>query len=206
MSYAQLDDIFDQKYKEIDLIHQEYPYVVHIFKNSPLPPEIVKELSLALDDFGDVPLIVRSSSLLEDRMGMAFAGKYKSLFIANQGTKEERVTALVDAITEVYASMFGPDPLEYRADHELIDHHEEMGILIQEVVGTQIGHYYLPAFAGVAFSHNEFRWSSCIKMEDGLIRMITRFVFSPGQPNVGFVQSESKLLFFEKNGTFTIKP
>ena len=31
--------------------------------------------------------------------------------------------------------------------------------MIQEVVGTQVGHYYLPAFAGVAFSNNEFRWS-----------------------------------------------
>jgi hypothetical protein len=171
---------------------------VHIFKNSPLPVEIVKELSLVLDDFGDVPLIVRSSSLLEDRMGMAFAGKYKSLFIANQGAKEERLRALIDAITEVYASMFAPDPLEYRVDHDLIDHHEEMGILIQEVVGTQIGHYYLPAFAGVAFSHNEFRWSSRIKLEDGLVRLVmglgTRAVdrlmddypilISPGQPNL----------------------
>ena len=31
--------------------------------------------------------------------------------------------------------------------------------MIQEVVGTQVGRYYLPAFGGVAFSNNEFRWS-----------------------------------------------
>ncbi|NJO90600.1 MAG: hypothetical protein HC831_17800 [Chloroflexia bacterium] len=43
---------------------------------------------MALDDFGEVPLVVRSSSLLEDRLGMSFAGKYKSLFIANQGDKK----------------------------------------------------------------------------------------------------------------------
>jgi hypothetical protein len=198
MSYAGLEDIFDQKYKEFDLIHQEYPYIVHVFKNSPLPPEIVKELSLVLDDLGDVPLIVRSSSLLEDRMGMAFAGKYKSLFIANRGDKEARLDALMDAIKEVYASMFGPDPLEYRVDHELIEHHEEMGIMIQEVVGTQIGHYFLPVYAGVAFSQNEFRWSSRIKRDDGLVRLVmglgTRAVdrlrddypilVSLGQPNL----------------------
>ena len=58
---------------------------------------------MALDDFGDKPLIVRSSSLLEDSLGSAFAGKYKSLFVANQGTKRERLEALVDAIVEVYA-------------------------------------------------------------------------------------------------------
>ncbi len=198
MSYNSLEDIIEQRFKDLSQVRQEYPYIVHLFKNSPLPPEIAKGLSLALDDFGNVPLIVRSSSLLEDQVGMAFAGKYKSLFIANRGTKEERLAALKDAIAEVYASMFGPDPIEYRFEHGLIDHHEEMSIMIQEVVGKQVGHYYLPAFAGVAFSNNEFRWSSRIRREDGLVRLVpglgTRAVdrlsddypvlVSPGQPRL----------------------
>jgi len=70
---------------------------------------------------------VRSSSLLEDRVGAAFSGKYKSLFLANQGSKKERLEALQDAIAEVYASVFGPDPIEYRTERGLIDVHEEMG-------------------------------------------------------------------------------
>lgn len=172
MSYNNLEDIIEQKYKDINQVRQEYPYIVHVFKNSPLPPDIIKGLSLALDDFGDVPLIVRSSSLLEDRANVAFAGKYKSLFIANKGTKDERLIALADAITEVFASMFAPDPIEYRYGHRLVDYHEEMGILIQEVVGSQVGHYYLPAFAGVAFSHNDFPWSSRITRGDGLVRIV----------------------------------
>ena len=198
MSYNNIEDIVEQKYKELSQVKQEYPYVMHIFKSSPLPPEITKALSLALDDFGEVPLIVRSSSLLEDRSGATFAGKYKSLFIANKGTKEERLSALTDAVTEVLASMFGPDPIEYRVQHNLIDQHEEMGILIQEVVGVHVGHYYLPAFAGVAFSRNDFRWSGRIKREDGLLRLVaglgTRAVdrliddypvlIAPGQPNL----------------------
>ncbi len=98
-----LEDVIDQKYKDLGQVRQEYPYVVQVFKNSPFPPEIVKGLALALDDFGNAPLIVRSSSLLEDRMGASFAGKYKSLFIANQGSKEQRLTALTDAVAEVYA-------------------------------------------------------------------------------------------------------
>jgi pyruvate,water dikinase len=196
MSYNSLEDIAEQKYKDLSQVKQEYPYVMQLFKSSPLPPEIIKALSLALDDFSNVPLIVRSSSLLEDQTGAAFAGKYKSLFIANKGTKEERLTALMDAIAEVFASMFGPDPIEYRSQLDLIDQHEEMGILIQEVVGTHVGRYYMPAFAGVAFSQNEFRWSSRIKREDSLIRMVpglgTRAVdrlsddypllVAPGQP------------------------
>jgi len=198
MSYNSLDEILEQKYKDIKQVQQEYPYVVHVFKNSLQPPHIVKGLLMALEDFGDKPLIVRSSSLLEDRIGSVFAGKYKSLFVANQGNKEERLKQLSEAISEVYASTFSPDPIEYRAAHNLLDFHEEMGILIQEVVGTKVGPYFLPAFAGLAFSRNQYRWSERIKTEDGLLRIVpglgTRAVdrlkddypvlLSPGQPNL----------------------
>lgn len=171
--YNNLEDVIEQKYKDIDDIRREYPHIIQAFKNSHFAPSIINGLSRALDDFGDSPLIVRSSSLLEDRMGSAFAGKYKSLFVANQGDKTQRMEELLDAISEVYASTFGPDPIGYRVEKGLLDFNEEMGIMIQEVVGTRIGPYFFPAFAGVAFSNNEFRWSPRIKREDGLIRLVT---------------------------------
>lgn len=172
LRYNNLESVFEQKYKEIDEIHVEYPNIIQIFKNAHFPPEMIRGLSMAVDDLGDTPIIVRSSSLLEDRLGAAFSGKYKSLFLPNQGSKEERLEALMDAIAEVYASTFGPDPIEYRTERGLLDFNEEMGIMIQEVVGTRVGHYYLPTFAGVAFSKNEFRWSARINREDGLIRLV----------------------------------
>lgn len=172
LRHNNLEEVIEQKYKEIDQVRQEYPHIVQLFKNSQFPEEIIKGLSLILDEVGEYPIIVRSSSLLEDRLGSAFSGKYKSLFLANQGTKEKRLEALLDAIAEVYASTFGPDPIEYRAARGLLDFHEEMAVMIQKVVGQRVGHYFLPAFAGVAFSNNEFRWSSRIKREDGLIRMV----------------------------------
>jgi hypothetical protein len=198
LDYNNLEEINEQKYKETDQIRLEYQNVVQLLKNSHFPPEIIKGLSMALDDLGDKPLIVRSSSLLEDRMGTAFSGKYKSLFLANQGTKQKRLESLTDAIAEVYASLFGPDPIEYRAERGLLDFHEEMGIMIQEVVGQKVGDYFFPAFAGVAFSNNEFLWSPRIKREDGLARIVpglgTRAVdrvsddypilISPGLPNL----------------------
>ena len=198
MSYNNFDEVIEQKYKEVEQVRLEYPNIVQTFKNAVFPPEIVKALSSVLDDFSDHPLIVRSSSLLEDRTGAAFSGKYKSLFLANQGTKEEKLAALLDAIAEVYASIFGPDPIEYRAERGLLDFHEEMGIIIQQVIGTKAGKYFLPAFAGVAFSHNELRWSPRIRRDDGLIRLVpglgTRAVdrtsddypilVSPGQPGL----------------------
>lgn len=172
LRYNDLEEVFEQKYKDLDEIRHEYPYIIQMFKNSTFPLDIIQALSTALDDFGETPLVVRSSSLLEDRFGAAFSGKYKSLFVANQGTKEERLNALTDAIAEVYASVFAADPIEYRRERGLLDYNEEMGILIQEVVGTRVGKYYLPAYAGVAFSNNEFRWSPRIKREDGLIRLV----------------------------------
>ncbi len=198
MRHNDLEEVTEQKYKDIDQVRQEYPYIIQLFKNSSFTPEIIQGLSMALDDFGNSPIIVRSSSLLEDRFGAAFSGKYKSLFLANQGSKKQKLQALIDAIAEVYSSTFGSDPIEYRAERGLIDYREEMGIIIQEVVGTKIGHYYLTAYAGVAFSNNEFRWSPRIKREDGLIRLVpglgTRAVdrlsddypilIAPGQPNL----------------------
>nr|MBC8479483.1 pyruvate, phosphate dikinase [FCB group bacterium] len=172
LHYNDLEDLLAQKYKDIAQIRQEYPQIIEILKNAVFAPEIVQKLSIALDDLGDGPLIVRSSSLLEDRFGSTFSGKYESFFVANQGTKEERLIALMEAISEVYASIFSPDAIEYRIERDLQDFHEQMGVLIQEVVGTRIGPYFFPAYAGVAFSKNEFRWSPRIKQEDGLIRLV----------------------------------
>ena len=196
--YNNLDEVYNHKYMEVERIREDFPHIVQVFKNSRFPPDISKGLSEALDDFEDNPIIVRSSSLLEDQVGAAFSGKYKSLFLANQGTKKQRLEALQDAIAEVYASVFGPDPIEYRAERGLLDFQEGMGILIQEVVGKKVGKYFFPAFAGVAFSNNEFRWSPRIRREDGLVRLVpglgTRAVdrlvddypvlVSPGQPGL----------------------
>ncbi len=172
LHYNNLENVYEQKYKDIGEIHLEYPNIIQILKNSQFPPEILRGLKVVIEYFGDNPIIVRSSSLLEDRVGASFSGKYKSLFLANQGTAEMKLNALTDAIAEVYSSIFGPDPIQYRAERELLDFNEEMGIIIQEVVGTKIGKYFLPSFAGVAFSSNEFRWSPRIKRDDGLIRLV----------------------------------
>ncbi len=197
-AYNDLDDVYNWKYRDVAEIRQEYPHIQQVFKSSHFPPEIVNGLSAVLDDLGERPIIVRSSSLLEDRIGSAFSGKYKSLFLANQGAKAARLAALLDAVAEVYASVFGPDPIEYRAERGLLAQHEEMAVMIQEVVGTRIGRYFLPTFSGVALSNNDLRWSPRIRRDDGLLRLVpglgTRAVdrladdypilVAPGQPGL----------------------
>lgn len=196
--YNSLDDTQSFKYSSLEEVRQGYAYIEQIFKHSHFSPEMITGLKFALDELGDGPLIVRSSSLLEDSEGSAFSGKYRSLFLVNTGSKEERLSALLDAIAEVYASIMGPDPIQYRKERGLLDFMEEMGILIQRVVGTRVGRYFFPAFAGVAFSNNEFRWSPRIRREDGIVRIVTGLgtravdrvgddyptMIAPGQPGL----------------------
>ena len=198
LRHNSLEDLWSLKFSPLEEVRQTFPYLEQVFKNSFFSHEMYHQIQFAMDDLGEVPLIVRSSSLLEDSEGMAFSGKYRSLFLANTGTREARLAALVDAVAEVYASVFGPDPIEYRAERGLLDFVEEMGIIIQQVVGRRVGKYFFPAFAGVAFSHNEFRWSPRLKREDGMVRMVTGlgtravdrmgsdfpFLLSPGQPKL----------------------
>lgn len=205
-----LGEVLHRKYDDPDRVRLEYPHVVQLFKNSFFPPDMLRGLSTLLDDLEGRPIIVRSSSLLEDRLGSAFSGKYKSLFLANTGGKRERLNALTDAIAEVYASVFGPDPIEYRARRGFLDMHEEMGVLVQEVVGQRIGPYFLPVFSGVAFSNNEFRWSPRIRREDGLLRLVpglgTRAVdrladdypvlVAPGQPGLRVNQTVDEVVHY----------
>jgi len=196
--YNFLEDFQSFKFRAIEEIRHNYPYLVQVCKQSFFSPDMLSQLKLVLEDAGEDPLIVRSSSLLEDSRGSAFSGKYRSLFLANTGTKEERLAALTDAVSEVYASIFNPDAIEYRSERGLLDYYEEMGVLIQKVVGRKVGKYFFPAFAGVAFNNNEFRWSPRIKREDGVLRLVaglgTRAVdrvssdypilVSPGQPGI----------------------
>jgi predicted nucleotidyltransferase len=193
-----LDELNEHKYRDILEVRISYPKVVHSIKNSNLTHYIVNELYKVLDQSEGRPLIIRSSSLLEDQKNTAFSGKYKSLFLTNTGTKSERLDSLIDGILEVYSSMFSPDSIQYRKEHGLLDYSEQMGIMIQEVVGRRVGPYFFPLYAGVGFSNNEFRWSPRIKREDGLLRMVmglgTRAVdrvgddfpvlISPGQPKL----------------------
>jgi hypothetical protein len=208
MKFNDLNDVIEHKYRPVEEVRRDYPRIVQSFKSCQFPPELIQAFGTILDSFEDKPIIVRSSSLLEDRVGASFAGKYKSLFLANQGTKQERLDALTDAVAEVYASVLGPDPIEYRAERGLLDFMEEMGIMIQEVIGRRVGDYFFPEFAGVAFSRNDFRWSARIKREDGLARMVpglgTRAVdrvaadypvlIAPGQPGLRVNVSDSEIV------------
>jgi hypothetical protein len=162
----------DQKYKPEELIWSEYAQLKKEFQAGKFPPEILVELKNLLESIGKKPIIVRSSSLLEDNFGTAFAGKYDSYFCPNQGSPEENLDRLTEAIAGTFASTLKPEALLYRRSKGLQDYDERMAILIQIVQGEEYGRYYLPQGAGVAFSQNLYRWQPQIRREDGFARLV----------------------------------
>jgi len=162
----------DQKYKSEEEMHADYPTIQQEYACKPFPPDIYEQLGEMMDRIGDRPIIVRSSSLLEDNFGMAFAGKYDSHFCPNQGDAEENLDQLACAIASVYASALNPDALLYRRSMGLQDYDERIAILIQVVQGDYLNDYFLPHAAGVAFSRNLFRWSPQIEREAGFVRLV----------------------------------
>lgn len=125
-----------------------------------------------LNYFGQSPIIVRSSSLLEDAYGNAFSGKYESVFLANQGTPEERLEKFKDAVRTVYASTMRQEVLSYRAHRGLWNRYEEMALLVQRVSGSFYGSIYLPDLAGVGYSFNPFVWNAGIDPQAGVLRLV----------------------------------
>ena len=137
-----------------------------------LPEDIREELSDMLDHYGTTPIIVRSSSIMEDGYGNAFSGKYESIFCMNQGTKEERMEELEEAIRRVYASTMNEQAIEYRRKRHLLDVDEQMALLIQQVAGQQYGDLYMPVAAGMGCSYNPYKWMEHLNPEAGMLRMV----------------------------------
>jgi hypothetical protein len=167
-----LDHVMNQKYRSLDKIRDQYPQIVQSHLEGHFPDKIVEQLRDLLDKVGQVPLIVRSSSLLEDNFGYSFAGKYQSYFCPNQGSPKENLDGLLNAIRLIYASTLNPDAILYRQQNQLIDYDERMAILLQTVQGQKYGRYFLPSVAGVGFSQNNLRWNPKIRREDGFLRMV----------------------------------
>ncbi len=136
------------------------------------PDYVMQQFSDMLDYFGQSPIIVRSSSLLEDNFGNAFAGKYDSVFCVNQGPREKRLDDLLSAIRTIYASTMSERALMYRVRRGILDRDEQMGLLVQRVSGAQHGNLFYPHVAGVGLSFNPYVWSEQIDPAAGMVRLV----------------------------------
>ena len=136
------------------------------------PPDIREKFRTLLEYFGQSPIIVRSSSFLEDGFGNAFAGKYESVFCVNQGSPEERLEAFEAAVRTVYASTMDISALEYRKQRGLQNSDEQMAVLVQRVSGSYHRELFFPAAAGVGYSYSSYRWNKYMDPAAGLLRIV----------------------------------
>ena len=141
-------------------------------KKGTFSDELKNKFIRILDYYGQSPIIVRSSSLLEDGFGNAFAGKYESVFCVNQGTLEERLEAFEEAVKTVYASTMNISALEYRVLNNLDDKDEQMGLLVQRVSGSVFDKYFFPTLAGVGFSYSPYSPTPDMGHNNGMLRLV----------------------------------
>lgn len=136
------------------------------------PDEINEQFMQIIEYFGQSPFIVRSSSLLEDTYGHAFAGKYESHFCVNQGSPQERFDAFINAVRMVYASTMNEDALAYREQRGLDKLDEQMALIVMRVSGRHRGRYFFPDIAGVGLSYNTYVWQKEMEPEAGMVRLV----------------------------------
>ncbi|MCB4757405.1 MAG: PEP/pyruvate-binding domain-containing protein [Elusimicrobia bacterium] len=134
--------------------------------------EIMEQFQQVIEYFGSSPIIVRSSSLLEDGFGNAFAGKYDSIFLANQGSPEQRYVQFAEAVKKIYSSTMSEDALAYRKQRGLDKLDEQMALLVQRVSGAHHKNYFFPDLAGVGVSSNIYLWNEKMDPKAGMLRMV----------------------------------
>ncbi len=148
--------------------------------------DIMEFFQQIIEYFGASPIIIRSSSLLEDDFGNAFAGKYESVFLANQGTPEQRYIQFTEAVKTIYASTMNEDALVYRKQRGLDKLDEQMALLVQRVSGAHHRDYFFPDLAGVGLSYNTYVWNKDIDPHAGVLRL----VFGLGTRSVNRVEGD----------------
>jgi hypothetical protein len=140
--------------------------------NGTFPDEIKEKFLQIIEYFGQSPIIVRSSSLLEDAFGNAFAGKYESFFLVNQGSPESRFNEFVRVIQKIFASSMNEDALTYRMQRGRHKMDEQMALLVQRVSGSYNDWYFFPDIGGVGMSYNTFVWKNTIDPKAGMLRLV----------------------------------
>ncbi len=150
----------------------DYPVLKSIFARAPLSKDLIGLLKNMLEKVDELPVIVRSSSVLEDQFGSSFAGMYRSIFCSNLGNLTDRLQQMELAIKEVYASAFSPNAVGYRNLKGFGKTPEKMAILIQVVDGQTYNNFYFPTASGIAFSQNPYCWTERLDPRDGFLRLV----------------------------------
>ncbi|MCX7970247.1 MAG: PEP/pyruvate-binding domain-containing protein [Negativicutes bacterium] len=140
------------------------------FLEARLPAAARDNLAIMID-YMDCPLIVRSSSILEDSRVLPFAGIYRTYVLANSHPdRAVRLKQLEDAVKLVYASVYYQSPRHYAKNAGIRIEEEKMAVLIQELAGRRHGDAFYPTLSGVAQSYNFYPFHPS-RPEDGTVSL-----------------------------------
>ena len=139
------------------------------FVSSTLPSDLVDALRIFIRQV-DKPLAIRSSSKLEDSYYQPFAGVYSTYMIPHTENEDQQLRLLANAIKSVYASVYYASSRGYITATANVISEEKMGIILQEISGTEDSGYFFPTLSGVARSVN-FYPVGYEKAEEGIAKI-----------------------------------
>lgn len=141
---------------EIAYSNESDDYIAYAFQRASFPAEFVGDLRALINEV-NIPLAIRSSSLLEDELQHPFAGVYETKMIPNSKLSSDlRFIQMISAIKFVYFSMFSKSAKNYIRAIEQDIQNEKMAVIIQELVGQRFGDRYYPIISGVGRSYNVY--------------------------------------------------
>ncbi len=202
-------DVFDRFLDDNDLRRfaiecDDDAEIARRFAAAPFPEEAARDLEAFVERV-QVPIAVRSSSLLEDSHHLPFTGVYDTLMLTNrQPSAAERTRAALTAVKRVYASTFNRHAKAYLKATPYRLEEEKMAVIVQRLVGAPHGARFYPDFAGVARSHNFYPVAPATA-EDGIAAAALGFGrtiveggtcvrFAPRYPQQGTQHSTFKAL------------
>lgn len=144
--------------------------VLNAFLAGRLHKRLRRHLRIALGRLQG-PIVVRSSSLLEDAQFQPFAGVYSTYILPNHDANAIlRFEQLCDAVKAVYASAYMSNARAYmeRTSYSIED--EKMGVVLQELVGQEHNGRFYPLLSGVGLSNNYYPLGSQ-RSEDGVVML-----------------------------------
>ena len=105
--------------------------VTQLIKDTPMPPEIAKDIEEAYAKMGQGLVAVRSSATAEDLPEASFAGQ-QATFLNIQGEKE-----VVNAVQGCWASLFGARAIFYRQEQGFDHFKVGIAVPVQKMVQSQ---------------------------------------------------------------------
>jgi hypothetical protein len=182
--------------KAIDLDNDDFRSIQERFLSVPLSNRVRDNLQKFINQV-HTPVAVRSSSLFEDSLVQPFAGAFETYIIPNSHEDVHvRLQQIEMSVKLVFASLYRPEARQYFEFTGRNITEERMAIVVQELIGTQIGDYFYPHISGVAGSYNYYPVSHA-SPEDGfaviafglgvyVVEGRSGHRFSPAYPEISF--------------------